>query len=1137
MRRTPATSLRAAPIRRRPVVAALGAALIGSLLGILPTATATAATNDGTSQENAAASCWEIKQVTPNAPSGVYWLQTPKLQAPEQFYCDQTTDGGGWVLIGRGREDWTYDYGGRGTPAEVANPVTGPSAFVPKQLPATTVDGLVNGQRIDSMADGVRVRRATNAAGTEWQEVRFSFVSRDRWSWATAAGHPLSTWQVGSRTGAAASRKTTRDFGATEGLERVWTYDRQVNGWVRGWNYGANVTGTTAANSHLYVSTANGGYATPFAQVYIRPRLRTSQLTYPNVPDAGTPKQEQQALAKNGALPGEWGVTGLGAGGTVETAAEVQAFAQRGNVIYVGGNFTHVQKGANATGSNKVAQPYLAAFNATTGAWISTFRPTFNHQVRALHVLPNGSLMVGGEFTQVNGSPRVGIVVLNPTTGNTISTRWNNITIERRSATPSPVLVRAIDGDEDNIYIGGVFTHISAPGAPAVYARNMGRVTISGIVVDRNWNPEFNGGVMDIDLDDDGSRVYVAGYFTESGSMTADRGAAVSTAPGAALVTPHWQPTFSTATTARYQQAVAQVGNRVWLGGSQHSMFAYNRNSFSLMNTHITRTGGDIQAITSGSGIVYAGCHCDGWNYSNTSVYDNLNAGDYNVQWNQADSINFVGAWDASTGDYVPSFTPRWKARESNGAWALFVADDGTLWAGGTFTSAVRENGANQWVGGFARFAPRDSTAPARPGGLKATVSGGTADLSWSAVADAKTYEVIRDNRVVALTTTPSAQIPGSGTGSRFFVRAVDAAGNRSASTAVEKPTAVNALIANGSTWSYWVSDQAVDSRWGDASWNAPSWPSGTAPLGWGHSSIATNVDVAAGQTRPLTQYYRRTFDVTDPAAYGNLTLTTRADDGILVRLNGVEVARGNMPSGDIGPNTYALAPAPSTDTALANPVVVTVPWSRLVKGRNIVTVEVHSNWRATPNSSMDLSLTAGSVAPLSATTLVAEKSTWRYRVEEGFTPPTNWNKAGASNTGWGSGVAPLGWGHSSVKTDVDVAEGQTRPLAQYYRRTFTVNDYASLRGVRLRTWADDGIVVYLNGVEVGRKNMPNGPVDPNTYALTGVSTVNAMADPFVLDLPPSVLNAGGNAIAVEVHSNYRATPNSTMAVTLEGLY
>ena len=48
-------------------------------------------------------------------------------------------------------------------------------------------------------------------------------------------------------------------------------------------------------------------------------------------------------------------------------------------------------------------------------------------------------------------------------------------------------------------------------------------------------------------------------------------------------------------------------------------MFSYNKGTFALENTHITKSGGDIQAITAGNGLVFAGCHCLNWVYEDTA--------------------------------------------------------------------------------------------------------------------------------------------------------------------------------------------------------------------------------------------------------------------------------------------------------------------------------------------------------------------------------------------------------------------------------------------------------------------------------------------------------------------------------------
>src|SRR5690606_32645354 len=148
------------------------------------TAVTAAAEPDGLSEGTAAASCWEIVQRDPSAEDGVYWLVTPELQAPQQFYCDQTTDGGGWVLIGRGREHWSQSNEGRLTSEQVAQTPTGPGAFSPAQLPASTIDGLLNDGRVNDLTDGVRLRRAQSTDGSTWQEARFRYgSSREEWSW------------------------------------------------------------------------------------------------------------------------------------------------------------------------------------------------------------------------------------------------------------------------------------------------------------------------------------------------------------------------------------------------------------------------------------------------------------------------------------------------------------------------------------------------------------------------------------------------------------------------------------------------------------------------------------------------------------------------------------------------------------------------------------------------------------------------------------------------------------------------------------------------------------------------------------------------------------------------------------------
>jgi hypothetical protein len=956
---------------RRPLTTSLRALLAATVVAAglaavsVPTRASAAPVVDGLSQATAAASCWEVKKLNGSAPSGTYWILTPQLKAPTKIYCDQTTDGGGWALIGRGRENWTYNYDGKGTAAEVADQVTGTGAFSPRQLSGTTINGLLGGKRFDdaTYGSGVRLRRATDADGTSWQETRFTYRSgsRDRWTWALGAGLPLASFSIGGSEG---SEATTRNFGTDDAFRRVWTAEDPATSYVRGFTYGSGVTGSTSASSYIYSKNAGGAYGVPFTQVFIRPKLLSSQLSFTAIPAGGTAPETIRAAPRSGALPTSWGVTGLGAGGTTENAGEVQAFAQIGGVVYVGGNFTTVQKGASASAADTLAQPYLAAFDATTGEPIRSFKPQLNNQVKALAALPNGRLAVGGEFTSAGGASRTGLVVLDASTGALDPSYSTNV--ENR-LTGGKVSVRGLDVGGSYLYVTGAFTHFTNPSASERYAKGGARINLSTGLADGSWNPDFNGTGTAVDASDDGTAVYFSGYFTQMrGGQTADRAAAISTATGAAPVAA-WQPTFSTAGSARYQQAVKQVGGKVWLGGSQHSMFSYDPKTFALENAHVTKDGGDFQAITGGNGLAFGGCHCEQWNYSDTTQFDTTSPGSTNITWSQADKIYYVGAWDATTGDYAPEFTPEMRADQGRGVWALMVASDGTLWAGGTLTSAVRENGANQWVGGFARFAVRPHDAPAKPSGLAASMSGTTATLTWNgSLPSGGTFEVLRNDRVVGVTTAKQLAVAGSSSSDRFVVRAADAWGNRSASTAVVGPpdappvTTVN-LVTSGSTWSYLVDNTvSVPSTWTSSTFDARSWPTGKAVLGWGKGPLTTNIDVPAGATRPLTSYFRQQVNVTNRSALKTLVLTTRADDGVAVYVNGTQVGRANLPDGPLTRGTYATV-ASSTATAVESPVSWNVPTSLLVDGTNTIAVEVHSNYRLTPSLSMDLTLTGTS--------------------------------------------------------------------------------------------------------------------------------------------------------------------------------
>ena len=61
------------------------------------------------------------------------------------------------------------------------------------------------------------------------------------------------------------------------------------------------------------------------------------------------------------------------------------------------------------------------------------------------------------------------------------------------------------------------------------------------------------------------------------------------------------------------------------------------------------------------------------------------------------------------------------------------------------------------------------------------------------------------------------------------------------------------------------------------------------------------------------------------------------------------------------------------------------------------------------------------------------------------------------------------------------------RHITTYFRHGFSVDDPESIEGLTLALQRDDGAVVYLNGAEILRSNLPAGPIQASTLALTRV--------------------------------------------------
>ena len=148
--------------------------------------------------------------------------------------------------------------------------------------------------------------------------------------------------------------------------------------------------------------------------------------------------------------------------------------------------------------------------------------------------------------------------------------------------------------------------------------------------------------------------------------------------------------------------------------------------------------------------------------------------------------------------------------------------------------------------------------------------------------------------------------------------------------------------------------------------------------------------------------------------------------------------------------------------------------------------------------------------------TLITAGSTWQFE-DSGQNLGTSWRNPGFNDSAWATGDARFGFGDTGlpVATGVESGPNGDRNITTYFRQQFTVTDsfdFASLSISR-----DDGVVVYLNGIEVVRDNLAAGMIFYDTLAQNAI-TDNAESQFNNFDIPASLLVVGVNTIAVEVH-------------------
>ena len=323
----------------------------------------------------------------------------------------------------------------------------------------------------------------------------------------------------------------------------------------------------------------------------------------------------------------------------------VYAIAVHGDRVYIGGRFTGVK---NVTTGQFVARTRLAAFDAATGALITSFNPNIGgDEIRSIEVSADGSTVyVGGQFTTVNGAARSNVAAIDA--GGGLLTGWN---VAANSRVKDLVRVGS------DLYLAGTFGAVNGANRPG-----LAKVSAATGQLDTGWQVPASGGKpRSIFPSPNGTDLIVAGSFT---SLEGQSRLFLGSATLASGDVTQWNPGAACDTCDLFD--VVAEGDAVFgaVGGAGGGR-AVKWSATSGALVWSVRGDGNMQAVAVTDGTLYVGGHFG-------PVFDGQQRGQ-------------LAAVDAGSGQLLP-WAPDLGPSYFPGVWVISAGPD-FLRVGGGFRS------------------------------------------------------------------------------------------------------------------------------------------------------------------------------------------------------------------------------------------------------------------------------------------------------------------------------------------------------------------------------------------------------------------------------------------------------------------
>ncbi|MCF0243784.1 MAG: CotH kinase family protein, partial [Bacteroidaceae bacterium] len=148
--------------------------------------------------------------------------------------------------------------------------------------------------------------------------------------------------------------------------------------------------------------------------------------------------------------------------------------------------------------------------------------------------------------------------------------------------------------------------------------------------------------------------------------------------------------------------------------------------------------------------------------------------------------------------------------------------------------------------------------------------------------------------------------------------------------------------------------------------------------------------------------------------------------------------------------------------------------------------------------------------------TVFSKQSVWSYYNQTGGLDGVNWKNAAYAKN-WPTGKSPIGYDKAENPKGLNTWFSTEKLPTYYVCKTFNIDKVSANDCFVLDYVVDDAMVVYINGQEAGRYNLPSGTISYNTYSTT---YAHDNPDSGEMTLPTNLFKAGENIISVEVHNN-----------------